>query len=667
MAEQAVDVARSSRRPGRAIARRRSRRSPSGTGSRAGRGRRASSARCKAEVRDALWMLTRQWQLGEFRGDDAGSPFFAKLQLETSRCASTARARRAARAVRRRAAAGGAGRAAAGAACASAGGRCRSTCASLMGRQWLKLIAGIARLPRQEFIDALPDHRARPDDAGRRRPRAHPEAWQAFAAVAGRRMDGGALYLHLAATPAHHAYDGVAGVDPGDRPGARHAGRALRAPGSSACCAAAARRRRGRLGRRRAWSTASLLGAARPAARRCYVADEYHGGHLDWYGLRRRPRRRRASAATATRADVPPVPDDPLTLDPRPGRRSTGCRTRAGGPSRTGRTNFGDVDAATTDLAKLLFLEFGLVYANDWFLVPLQLPAGSVADVRGLAVTNVFGERTWIEAAGAGPDDDWQRWSMFTVSVQGRRRAAGRHQPAARCRRCPRSRRATRSRRSLLIRDEMANMVWGVERTIPLPSGDAKRGAEAGRETLRLPHADCSAGRSRRADPAGGRRALPGDDERAGAVDPVRAGPRARRQARRSSCSARRCRGSSRARSATPIAVQPRTALCARASTGRSQAPTSSTRRRSRAPARWWPRAISARAGAAGARSPGSAWAAAPAAARGRAGWPSIGSSTCRRRCRSRARAQCATSTTIRVGAVSRKTRKPVLRRSPSP
>ena len=36
----------------------------------------------RAEVRDALWMLTRQWQIGEFQGDDAGSPFLAKLQLE---------------------------------------------------------------------------------------------------------------------------------------------------------------------------------------------------------------------------------------------------------------------------------------------------------------------------------------------------------------------------------------------------------------------------------------------------------------------------------------------------------------------------------------------------------------------------------------------------------
>ena len=28
----------------------------------------------KAEVRDALWMISKQWQMGEFIGDDAGSP-----------------------------------------------------------------------------------------------------------------------------------------------------------------------------------------------------------------------------------------------------------------------------------------------------------------------------------------------------------------------------------------------------------------------------------------------------------------------------------------------------------------------------------------------------------------------------------------------------------------
>ncbi|HKB48925.1 MAG TPA: hypothetical protein VKC57_14575, partial [Ktedonobacterales bacterium] len=39
----------------------------------------------QAEVRDPLWMLTKQWQMGEFRGSDAGSPVFAKVQIATTR------------------------------------------------------------------------------------------------------------------------------------------------------------------------------------------------------------------------------------------------------------------------------------------------------------------------------------------------------------------------------------------------------------------------------------------------------------------------------------------------------------------------------------------------------------------------------------------------------
>lgn len=39
----------------------------------------------QAEIRDPLWMLTKQWQMGEFRGSDAGSPTFAKLQIDLTR------------------------------------------------------------------------------------------------------------------------------------------------------------------------------------------------------------------------------------------------------------------------------------------------------------------------------------------------------------------------------------------------------------------------------------------------------------------------------------------------------------------------------------------------------------------------------------------------------
>jgi len=438
----------------------------------------------KAEVRDALWMLTRQWQVGEFLADDAGSPFEAKLQLAHSALTKyrprehpaqpfddtlplEARVERRPLPMR-------------------VGGRPMSLdLRLLMGRQWLKLIDDVADY-RVEFRDAYridaPDPEA-PEDADRA---AHPEVWQAFAAVAGRRMDGGALYAHLKANPANHAYDGVAGIADGDKPeldvrAARFVTwferQFVQPPRPDVQPPAAAED---------AWDPSRLeyrFACSAPAGEgeKVYAADEYHGGHLDWWAFDV-DRAEAGLGDTGVPAPPPPAPDEPRTLIPTsvvfegmPDTRWWAFEDR--------RTNFGDVDAATTDVAKLLFLEFGLVYSNDWFLVPADLPAGVVADVRGIAVTNVFGERTWIEPAGAGPDDAWQRWSMFTVSVQGTADEAADTSlllpPTV-----PKIQQGDPVEQVLMIRDEIANMVWGIEWTIPLPSGAAKPGAEAGRETL---------------------------------------------------------------------------------------------------------------------------------------------------------------------------------------
>jgi hypothetical protein len=115
-------------------------------------------------------------------------------------------------------------------------------------------------------------------------------------------------------------------------------------------------------------------------------------------------------------------------------------------------------------------------------LIPYTLPAGSVATIRGLAVTDVFGERTWIEAAGSGDDQDWQRWAMFLNSIKG-----DAHRPAdTALHGLPVAVGVLEGpphEEVLVIRDEVANMVWGVERTIALPTGEAKPGLEAARET----------------------------------------------------------------------------------------------------------------------------------------------------------------------------------------
>ena len=57
-------------------------------------------------------------------------------------------------------------------------------------------------------------------------------------------------------------------------------------------------------------------------------------------------------------------------------------------------TDFGALNVGTTDVALLMLAEFGLVYGNDWSLVPYDLEVGSLARVTGLLVTDSFGERT---------------------------------------------------------------------------------------------------------------------------------------------------------------------------------------------------------------------------------------------------------------------------------
>ncbi|MEO1744314.1 MAG: hypothetical protein AAFR99_21240, partial [Cyanobacteria bacterium J06629_9] len=87
----------------------------------------------------------------------------------------------------------------------------------------------------------------------------------------------------------------------------------------------------------------------------------------------------------------------------------------------------------------------------------------------------------WIEAAGQGEDDDWQRWSMFTINTRGQNQAAADTSllllPTV-----PKIQEGRPLEEISLVRDEVANMVWGIESRIPLPSGDSKPGHEAGYE-----------------------------------------------------------------------------------------------------------------------------------------------------------------------------------------
>jgi hypothetical protein len=428
----------------------------------------------RAEVRDALWMLTKQWQMGEFRGSDAGSPVSAKVAIDTTRLTKyrpgdgatepfeyamplEAKVERRPLALRM-------------------GGRPMGLALRLaMGRRWLALVAPIGDY-RQAYVDAYEIVAPDPTGTADADRCAHPEVWELFEAVAGRAMDGGAFYEHLTSDPSHHAYDSVAGISAAD-----HAD----------LDAAAARFLAwfGRLILRPpdgddAWSPPRLdyrFAASAPepgGAEKVYFAEDHSHGRLDWYSL---------DIDRTGQLDVVPGSDQ-TGLSPDRARTTIPVPVSFAGMPNTRwwafedrRTNYGDIDASTTDLAKLMFLEFAVVYSNDWFVIPCTLSAGTVATVRGLAVTNVFGERFWIESANAGAEADWQRWSMFTIDVHGEANAQADTSllllPTV-----PKVDESPPAEEVMLIRDEMANMVWGVETVVPLASGAAARGAEAARQ-----------------------------------------------------------------------------------------------------------------------------------------------------------------------------------------
>ena len=275
----------------------------------------------KVEVRDALWMLTRQWQLGEFAGDDAGSPVFAKVLLSTTRLEkyradahavgpfdddTPLEARVEARPVP-----------------LELGTRDVALDLRLLaGRQWLKLMASIGDFA-AEFRNEYPIHAPDPSDPADAVYTAHPEAWSAFR-LAGRRMDGVKLYRHL--IDGGHAWDDIPALDP-------HRGevddlaerfvrwfeRLIHQPGEED-----------------AWLPDRLeyqFACAAPdrGGEKVLVAEEYALGHLDWYavdadagaGAARRHARRPARRARRSRSSCPPR------------SASRACRTRAGGRSRT--------------------------------------------------------------------------------------------------------------------------------------------------------------------------------------------------------------------------------------------------------------------------------------------------------------------------------------------
>ncbi|HEX8905463.1 MAG TPA: hypothetical protein VF771_11500 [Longimicrobiaceae bacterium] len=237
------------------------------------------------------------------------------------------------------------------------------------------------------------------------------------------------------------------------------------------------------------WDTSKLsysVTAAAPAGRDAQarlVANRYDEGRLDWYSFELD--RRAPPLAVDDDAHVPSAPVmEAISFIP-------AAATFKGVPNprfwemEERQVNFGSLNAQTTDHLLLVFAEMGLVYGNDWFVIPCTLPVNTLCEVMGLVITDVFGERTVVRAADEGDENRWQRWSLFNLSNAGQIGSYNRQffLPSV----LGDALESDPLERVQLVRDEMANMVWAVEEVIPDATGRGINGHDAADKTGVLP------------------------------------------------------------------------------------------------------------------------------------------------------------------------------------
>lgn len=422
-----------------------------------------------ARVRDPLWFLTRQWQFGEFQGEDAGSPAFARVAGTNVPLAGW------------RVADGPVAELPAGAPIEPLIEREAFTpnlaLAVELAQTFEALLDSSALTANQKQV-VLAELRSKvpltapPADDG--------DAGRLFVLAARRSFDGIALYEAGRATP------------PALPPGV------VLPPGTQTAVTAAqaglvtwVRATFGEIGVNdpEAWTperleySASLVAAGdNDAGGIELVAGASADGSFEWHAF-----------DVTGPAPVPhsAAPSAKLWSIIPTHVRFRGMPNARWWDFETGTTDFGDIRADRRDLARLIVMDFMLVHGNDWFVVPYDMPIGHLGRINSFVVRDVFGGNTLVERADNTPLPTLQRWSLFGVTSEASPTGTGDFLLVP-----PTAMEFMQVSAPIedvrFIRDELANLAWGIEQTIESATGVPRSGHE--RSTARATPSAAGAG-----------------------------------------------------------------------------------------------------------------------------------------------------------------------------
>ncbi|MBN1480003.1 hypothetical protein EH223_18905 [candidate division KSB1 bacterium] len=195
-------------------------------------------------------------------------------------------------------------------------------------------------------------------------------------------------------------------------------------------------------------------------------ADEYYEGDPDWYSFIVKSSILESQGAVKT--SIP----TPCEFPGMPNSRWWECEEN--------KIDFGNLAVGEDDIAKLLLMEFALLHSNDWFILPIEMAFGTLCRITKLDVTDVFGDITTVKEAPSGDLKNWANsWSMFKLAAGAKSSSLFFLPPTF-----AHVEESESIEKVTFLRDEMANLVWAVEQTLPNGIGEATSGYELYREKL---------------------------------------------------------------------------------------------------------------------------------------------------------------------------------------
>ncbi|QNU68629.1 hypothetical protein EHE19_009635 [Ruminiclostridium herbifermentans] len=129
--------------------------------------------------------------------------------------------------------------------------------------------------------------------------------------------------------------------------------------------------------------------------------------------------------------------------------------------------NFAQIDCEKNDIARMLVVEFACAYGNDWYLIPMELPIGAIYTIKNFKVKNTFGEEQEIFPVSGSSSGDLNDWCLFNQSYSNNKKT---YQGLLLY---PRANidKSEAIEQVEFFRDEMANMAWAVEKHVESSDG----------------------------------------------------------------------------------------------------------------------------------------------------------------------------------------------------